>query len=529
MSDQANTALPKHPPGMIPFTPRLACGLLGILMAAMIAGLNNRVPGLLLADIQGSLGFASDSASWLNTAYSAGELAAMPFATWFAITFSLRRFHCIMLALSLGLAAILPLIRDLDLLLLLRALQGLCSGALIPILMMAALRFLPAPIRLHGLALYALTATFSPNVALSIAAFAADHLEDWRWAYWHVIPIGIIALILINWGIPKMPLALPRLKQGNWLGLLLGIPGLILLVIGFDQGVRLDWFNSPIIQASLLAGSVLTVLFLISEWRHPAPFIKLQLLHRRNLGLGFSVFFILLIIMSSAVVLPTNTLMHLHHFRLEQIAGIGLMVGLPQLVLGSVVALLLYQKWVDARYLFALGLSCIALACWLCTRITPDWMLDQFIPAELLHMIGQPLAVVSMLFLGTSVVQPMEGPFVSGIINTLRALGTVFGSSMVSQYLSRQSQIHYEHLLDQAALHSLQSQQTSGQLARLALEFSQQASILATADIYRIFALVSLLLIPFVLCLKYVPAPQLLSPSPPAAPPEGRDPPQNIR
>ncbi|OUY06867.1 MFS transporter [Acinetobacter populi] len=509
MSDHHASSVPKGPPGIILFTPRIACGLLGILIAAMVAGLNNRVAGLVLVDMQGALGFASDDASWLNTVYSAGELAAMPFATWCAITFSMRRFHSLMLSTALCLAAIIPFIHNLNLLLTVRALQGLCSGALIPILMMAALRFLPPHIRLHGLALYALTATFSPNVALAIATWSVDHVEDWRWAYWHVIPLGLMALGLVNYGIPKMPLVLPRLKQGNWLGMCLGIPGLAFLVIAFDQGVRLDWFHSPIIQSSLLAGIVFTCLFLITEWRHPTPFMKLQLLQRRNLGLGFSVFFILLIVMSSAVVLPSNTLMHLHNFRLQQIAAIGLVVGLPQLVLGSIVALLLYQKWVDARYLFALGLMCIALACWMASFITSDWRIAEFMPAEILQMIGQPLAVVSMLFLGTSVVQPMEGPYVAGIINTLRAFGTVFGASVVGQFLSQRSKIYHEQLLDQAALHTHQSTPFNINLAQLAADISQQATILATADLYRFFAIIAVVLIPIVLCLQYIPAPQL--------------------
>jgi DHA2 family multidrug resistance protein len=68
-------------------------------------------------------------------------------------------------------------------------------------------------------------------------------------------------MVLVAWGIPKMPLALLRLRQGNWLGMALGIPGLGLVVIGLvDQGVRLDWFHSPIIVAAIGVGSMLTVL-----------------------------------------------------------------------------------------------------------------------------------------------------------------------------------------------------------------------------------------------------------------------------
>lgn len=147
-----STAAPASPQQPV-LTMRLAVGLLGVLLAAMVAGLSGRVPALVLVDLQGALGFAKDDASWLTTAYSAGELAAMPFAAWFAITFSMRRFHMTMLAAALLLAAALPFVRDLNVLIALRLLHGICAGSLVPVLMMAALRFLPTSIRLHGLAL----------------------------------------------------------------------------------------------------------------------------------------------------------------------------------------------------------------------------------------------------------------------------------------------------------------------------------------------------------------------------------------
>ncbi|TCM69907.1 DHA2 family multidrug resistance protein [Acinetobacter calcoaceticus] len=497
---------PAAPPPAPVFGPRLALGLFGILLAAMIAGLNNRVPGLALADIQGALGFSRDQAAWLNTVYSAGELAAMPFASWFAITYSMRRFQMWMLSSALFFSALLPWVHNYELMLLLRSVQGLCSGALIPILMMAALRFLPAPIRLHGLALYALTATFSPNVALWLSSLFVDSVQDWRWIYWHTLPLGAVSLACMAYGVPKSPMLLGRFKQCNWLAILIGVLGLACLVVTLDQGLRLDWLNSPRIQASAFVGVSLTGLFLLMQWKDPAPFIRLQLLGKRNLGLGFSVFFVMLIVMSSAVVLPVNTLAQLHGLRLEQTAQIGLMVGVPQLILGSLVALLLYRKWIDARYLFALGLSCMAAACWMGTKITSDWMLDEFLIITLLQSIGQPLAVVSMLFLGTSVVQPMEGPYVSGIINTLRALGTVVGSAVVGQFLFERNQMHRQHLIDQAS-HLAHAGQIP--VSELSLVIHQQALVLATADIYRVFAVVAVLLIPLVLMLQYVPAPQV--------------------
>jgi MFS transporter, DHA2 family, multidrug resistance protein len=401
-------------------------------------------------------------------------------------------------------------------LLVLRALHGVFSGTLIPLLMMAALRFLPTPIRLHGLALYAMTATFAPNVGVWLAALCVDQLADWRWVYWSIIPPGLIAMALVYWGIPKMPLALPRARQANWLGMALGMCGLSLLVVALDQGVRLEWLHSPVIRASLLGGVALTALFLASEWIHPAPFMKLQLLQRRNLGLGFTIFFCLLVTMSTGVALPTNTLAHLQTFRMAQLAPLGLAIGLPQLLLGPAVALLLYQRWVDARYLFSLGLVCIALACWMAADITSEWMVSELVWMQVLQAIGQPMAVVSLLFLATSVVQPMEGPSVAGTVNTLRALGTIFSGALISQLMTVRGTFHADMLLDNAGQWLGSHGGDTSAISGLGSLVGEQASVLSTADIYRLFAVIAVLLIPLVLSLKYIPAPltQPVTPAP---------------
>lgn len=86
----------------------------------------------------------------------------------------------------------------------------------------------------------------------------------------------------------------------------------------------------------------------------------------------------------------------------------------------------------DARHVFAAGLALIGLSCFRGAQVDASWMWEQFVPIQIMQAIGQPMAVVSMLFLATSVVQPMEGPYVSGFVNTLRALSTLLGGALVN-------------------------------------------------------------------------------------------------
>jgi DHA2 family multidrug resistance protein len=127
------------------------------------------------------------------------------------------------------------------------------------------------------------------------------------------------------------------------------------------------------------------------------------------------------------------------------------------------------------------------------------------------------MAMVAMLFLVVSTVQPMEGPFLAGLVNIVRVLSTVVAGALVSQLTAIRSRFHYESLRDQTGnlLPHLAGFDPPGVLVE---QVAKQASVLAIADVYRAIGLLALLLIPLVLKFQYIPAPIVPRISPPALP-----------
>lgn len=158
------------------FGARIIIGLVGVLLAVLVSGLNEMVTKVALADIRGALAIGYDEGTWLVASYTATSVAAMAFAPWCSVTFSLRRFTLYAIGVFTLLGVLCPFAPNYESLLLMRILQGLAGGALPPMLMTVALRFLPANVKLYGLAGYALTATFGPGLGTPLAGLWTEYV-----------------------------------------------------------------------------------------------------------------------------------------------------------------------------------------------------------------------------------------------------------------------------------------------------------------------------------------------------------------
>ncbi|MEN4566027.1 MFS transporter [Pantoea agglomerans] len=446
-------AKPATAPAPHPFTLRLALGLVGVLIAALTSGLNDRVSDIALADIRAAIGISYDQGSWIISGYQAAEVAAMMIAPWFAVTLSLRRFTLGVSAGFMLTGILLPLVRDPTLFISLRVLQGLFGGALPPMLMTVALRFLPPPFKLFGLAGYALTATFGPNMAASLASLWTDHVS-WMMVFWQVVPLMLIAMLLTGWGLPQDPLRPERFQQIDLFGMVTGCSGVALLILVLTQGERLDWLNSPLITGMLLTALPLLLVFLINEWFHPLPLFKLQMLRRPNLAHGLLGLACVLILGLSGSALPSAYFAQVSGFRTLEFAPLALAVGLPQLLIAPLIAALLNIRWIDCRWMLTAGVGLLVTSCLLGTQITSDWARQNFWLLQILQAFGQPMIILPILMSATSVVAPPEGPFASAMFNTVRGFSSIAASTLVEVFLSHREQFHSSVLINQAASRS---------------------------------------------------------------------------
>ena len=437
-------------------------GLFGVIVAAMMSEFNDQVINIALPDIRGGLGIGMDQGTWLGSLYLTGQVFGMAFSPWFAITLTVRRWTLLSIGFGCVITLLIPTTSNLTLLYGLRLLQGVSSGAIIPLLLIVGLRVLDPPIRLYGLAAYALSATFAPNMAATMAALWTD-IITWQFVFLEVIPLSAIAAVLVWYGIDPDPPQYQRFGIFNWQGAVLIVLGFGAFTTMLQQGDRYDWFNSDTISVLALISAVTLPVLLVNEMRHPLPFYGFFLLKRRNIAYGLVMLFSFILLNLSSSGMPDTFLAEVAGFRPIQIYKVTLLIALLQLVMLPLMAVVLNIAWVDARAVSFAGLACILAACVIDVLVTSVAIGPNFYIAQILQGVGQPMVVMSLLMMSTnSIRKQSEAPLGSAMVNSSRAIAEPVSVWLIQLIQRWRGGLHYNRIVDQIGQERFTTIQASG-------------------------------------------------------------------
>src|SRR5712664_3209496 len=425
-------------------------GLIGVLIAAMTSEFNDQVTAIALTDVRGALGISHDSGTWIESLYVSAQIIGMAISPWLLMTFTLRRWTLFAISLCGASSVLIPFSPNIEAIYALRLLQGLAGGMIIPLLMTTALRILTPNIRLYGLAVYALTATFTPALASTVAALWTD-IAGWRFVFLQTIPLCAVAGVLVWYCLHQDQPRYERFRMLDWRGALLLVIGVGALSTMLYQGDRLDWFNSRLICGLALVSAFAIPLLLVNEWFHPLPLLKLQMLGRRNFAYGALGLFTFLVISQSGATVPLRYLQEVQGYRPLQSNLITLEIAAAQLVMLPAMALLLDYKQVDSRVVSLVGLGLILASCIGSSLLTIYWNRDQFYLWQLLQAVGQPMVIMPLLMMSTNTVAgPAEGPFAAAMINTIRAVAEATSVWFLGLIDRWRNALHVDRIMDEA-------------------------------------------------------------------------------
>ena len=175
----------------------------------------------------------------------------------------------------------------------------------------------------RGLAMsvFALGVVVAPVLGPTLGGWLTE-TYSWRWAFYINIPVGIFAVLMIARFVEDPPY-IKNAKAGKFDGIGLGLLAVWLgaLQIVLDKGQEDDWFGAIWIRWAVAILVVAFVLFLVREFTHDKPLVRLSVFKNRNFAVGC-----VLIFLFGAVVYALVTLLPL--FFQELLGYTALAAGL---------------------------------------------------------------------------------------------------------------------------------------------------------------------------------------------------------
>src|SRR5580658_8612753 len=237
-----------------------------VMLATFMEVLDTAIASVALPYIAGSLSASTDEATWVLTSYLVANAVVLPASNWFSLRFGRKRFlmSCVTIfTISSFMCGAAP---TLAFMLAARVVQGAGGGALQPLSQAILLESFPPKLRGAAMAVFAFGVVVAPVLGPTLGGWLTD-TYSWRYAFYINIPIGVLALIMINRFVHD-PSYIKNAKSkpfdGLGFGLLIVWTGCLQVVL--DKGQEDDWFGAIWLRWAVFALVVAFGYFIYHSW-----------------------------------------------------------------------------------------------------------------------------------------------------------------------------------------------------------------------------------------------------------------------
>lgn len=270
----------RHPNGTAVKAPALSeheknVIIAGVLLSMLLAALDQTIVAPVMPTMGMALGH-SDYLPWVVTGYLLTATAMAPLYGKISDIYGRRPTIFAAIFIFLAGSLISALAPNMLTLILGRAVQGLGGGGLFALTQIVIGDLVPPRERARYAAWISGTWAVASIAGPLLGGTFADHLH-WSLIFWINIPLGILALVIINNPLKKLP-SVARAHRIDGIGavLLVGATAILLLALNWG-GSRYEWLSAAIL--GLLASSALLwALFALRLRRASEPLISLEVL-----------------------------------------------------------------------------------------------------------------------------------------------------------------------------------------------------------------------------------------------------------
>jgi len=401
-----------------------------------------------------------------------------------------------------------------------RVLQGAGGGGMQPIAQAVLLESFPVEKRGAAMAAYGMGVVVAPIIGPTLGGWITDSYS-WRWIFYINLPLGILALFMVNLFVEDPPYIRASLKRridyAGFMAMALWLGSLQLIL---DKGQEDDWFAATWICATTALSLIAMAAFIWRELAVADPIVNLRVLKNRNFSVGTFITAIYgVILYGVTAMLPLFLQTLLGYPALQSglaVSPRGLGSFLSMFVVGRLVSV------VDNRALLAFGLVILAISAAMLGQINLEIAMRSVAWPNVINGFATGFIFVPLTTMAMGTLRKREMGNATGIYNLMRNIGGSVGIAVVTTLLARGAQMHQSVLVGHLAagnpalqreLGALQQGVTSGSgpvtstqqaYGLIYTELIRQSTLLAYMDNFRLLAGLALATLPLILFFQRV-------------------------
>ncbi|MEF2976314.1 MDR family MFS transporter [Subtercola sp. YIM 133946] len=406
---------------------RLVIGIL--LVSAFIVILNETIMSVALPKLMVSLDIPAEQAQWVTTAFMLTMAVVIPITGFLLQRFNTKPVYIAAMSFfSVGtlLAATAP---GFDMLIFARVIQACGTAIMMPLLMTTVMTLVPPASRGRTMGNISIVISVAPAIGPTISGLILSVL-DWRWMFWLVLPIAVVALVLGALRIPNV--TTPRKAPFDVLSVILSAFGFGGLVYGLTTigggGVPVGWMPS---WGPLVIGLVALALFILRQLqlqRGDRALLDLRTFASKNFTLSIVMFAIsMMALFGTLILLP---------IYMQNVLGLstlqtGLLLLPGGLVMGALAPLVgrIYDKR-GPNILLVPGSIIVSAVLWTLTMVTsttPVWMV---LIAHIVLSVGLALMFTPLFTASLGSLKPALYSHGSAVVGTVQQVAGAAGTAL---------------------------------------------------------------------------------------------------
>ncbi len=487
---------------------------LSVVFATFMEVLDTTVVNVSLPHIAGSMSATVEEGTWTLTSYLVANAIILPMTGWLARQFGRKRLLLLAITAFTTASFMCGLAPNLTSLIIFRVIQGASGGTMQPLSQSIMLEAFPPEERGKAMAAWALCIVTAPILGPVVGGWLTD-TYSWRWIFYINIPIGIISFVMAKLFVFDPSYLKKKAESVDYWGISMLALGMAALQIVLDKGQQEDWFSSDMITIMAIIAVVLLLTFIAYEFFARHPILDLRVFRDRSYAVGVFMMTIVGFVLYGSLVLMPILLQTLLGYPSLQ-AGIAMAPrGFGSMLFMPVVGLTMNR--IGARKFLVAGIVICGFTLFWFGQLNLNAGYWDFFWPQFVQGISMSFLFVPMTTIAMNAISKEEMGNATSIFNLMRNIGGSIGIATAATMLERNRQMYTNILGTHISPYALQTQQmldrtrsammasgsdpvSASQKAHASIFgiVQQQATMLSFVNVFRLFGVIFLLILPLI-------------------------------